>query len=219
VRSYGQFCGVARALDEIGDRWSLLIIRELAIRDCRFTDLLDGLPGIATNLLSDRLRDLQAREIIDREGPAPPVSTPLYTLTPRGRQLLPVLRELARWAMPLMAPGQGDDHARGHWLVLAVEAIFAGASLAGPEPLTVEIETEGETLSLVADSAGVHARAGSADAPAARLSGPAEAIVAALVGADHPELVIEGDRPSIRRLHSAASAARELASDVLSSPN
>jgi DNA-binding HxlR family transcriptional regulator len=84
MRSYGQFCGVARALDVVGDRWSLLVMRELLLRDCRFTDLRDGLPGIATNLLTQRLRDLEAEGLLERVEAPPPVATTLYRATPQN---------------------------------------------------------------------------------------------------------------------------------------
>ena len=76
MRSYGQYCSIAKALDVVGDRWTLLIVRELLIRGaCRYTDLKDGLPGIATNLLADRLRELESAGLIRREEAPPPVAT------------------------------------------------------------------------------------------------------------------------------------------------
>ena len=85
MRSYGQFCGLAKALDVIGDRWTLLIVRELLIRGaCRYTDLRNGLPGIATNLLAERLRELEEAGVIEREEAPPPIATTLFRLTPRG---------------------------------------------------------------------------------------------------------------------------------------
>ena len=106
MRSYGEFCAVARALDVIGDRWTLLIVRELLLRPCRYTDLRDGLPGIATNLLAERLRELEAANVVEREDPEPPVATTLYRLTERGEQLRPVIQQLLRWGAPL----GGGDH-------------------------------------------------------------------------------------------------------------
>jgi DNA-binding HxlR family transcriptional regulator len=91
VRHYGQYCALARALDVVGDRWTLLIIRELSIRPCRYTDLRDGLPGIATNLLADRLKSLEAAGVIASEAAPPPVATTLYRLTDRGMALLPAM--------------------------------------------------------------------------------------------------------------------------------
>ena len=73
MRSYGQYCSVAKALDVVGDRWTLLIIRELLLQGpCRYTDLRNGLPGIATNLLSDRLRELEAADLVRRLATVPP---------------------------------------------------------------------------------------------------------------------------------------------------
>src|SRR6266481_3000280 len=104
MRSYGQYCSIAKALDVIGDRWTLLIIRELLIRGaCRYTDLRNGLPGIATNLLVDRLRELEQAGIVSREDAPPPVATALFQLTDRGRQLETVLMEIGRWGGPLLA--------------------------------------------------------------------------------------------------------------------
>ena len=86
MRSYGQYCALAKALDVLGDRWTLLIVRELMLAGpSRYTDLRNGLPGIATNLLSDRLRELEAAGVVAREQAPPPVATTLFSLTaPRG---------------------------------------------------------------------------------------------------------------------------------------
>src|SRR5436190_22444590 len=98
MRSYGQYCAVAKALDVVGDRWTLLIVRELMIGGpSRYTDLQNGLPGIATNLLADRLRDLEKAGIVLRETAPPPVATSVFSLTARGQALWPVLAELGRW--------------------------------------------------------------------------------------------------------------------------
>src|SRR6516165_9273623 len=110
MRTYGQYCAVAKALDVIGDRWSLLIVRELMLLGaCRYTDLLNGLPGIATNLLADRLRHLESAGVISREAAPPPVATTLFHLTARGEALLPVIRELGRWGAPLLGDAGEDD--------------------------------------------------------------------------------------------------------------
>ena len=96
-------CPVANALDVIGQRWTLLIVHELLTREaCRYTDLRAGLPGIATNLLATRLREMQEAGIVEREEAPPPIARTLYRLTPRGRALQPVLEELERWGVPLM---------------------------------------------------------------------------------------------------------------------
>ena len=87
MRSYGQHCALAKALDLVGDRWTLLIVRELLIhRACRYTDLQQGLPGIATNLLADRLSAMESAGLLFREDAPPPVATTLFRLTSRGEQ-------------------------------------------------------------------------------------------------------------------------------------
>src|SRR5690349_2935803 len=103
MRSYGEYCSVAKALDVVGDRWTMLIIRELLIRGaCRYTDLKNGLPGIATNLLSERLRELEAAGLVLREEAPPPVATALFHLTEEGQGLEPVMRALGWWGVRYM---------------------------------------------------------------------------------------------------------------------
>src|SRR6185312_2867789 len=126
MRSYGQYCALARALDLIGDRWTLLIVRELYLRGpSRYTDLRNGLPGVATNLLADRLRDLEAAGLVAREEAPPPVATTLFRLTGRGEGLKPVLDELMRWGLPLMAEQREEDAVRSHWLAGAIEVMLS----------------------------------------------------------------------------------------------
>ena len=118
MRSYGQFCALARSLDVVGDRWTLLIVRELLLRPCRYTDLRDGLPGIATNLLADRLRGLERAGVVQRESAPPPVARDLFSLTARGAALEPVLLELGRWGGPLLGDPKKGEAFREHWLKL-----------------------------------------------------------------------------------------------------
>lgn len=128
TRAYDQYCAVARGLDVVGDRWTLLIVRELLTGPKRYRDLAEGLPGIATNLLADRLRTLTAAGVIARApGPGPERGRP-YELTTWGRELEPVLLGLARWAAPLLgAPRPGDTY-RLSWLLLTLQARFDPAA-------------------------------------------------------------------------------------------
>jgi len=123
MRSYGQYCGLARSLEVIGDRWNLLIVRELLVAPARYRDLIDGLPGIATNLLADRLRDLEASGVVERrlagEG-----SVVEYALTPWGAELRQPIESLIRWSTPLMLRGPDGDSFRLEWLTLAVPALL-----------------------------------------------------------------------------------------------
>jgi len=112
VRYDEQYCPIARALDVLGDRWTLLILRELNISDQRFTDLRHHLPGIAPTVLTQRLRTMAEQELVGtKELPAPAART-VYTLLPRGRSAIPVLTALARWGMPLLEEPPEDEPMR-----------------------------------------------------------------------------------------------------------
>jgi DNA-binding HxlR family transcriptional regulator len=107
-RTYGQYCPIARSLDLLGERWTLLIVRDLLTGPQRFSDLLDHLPGMWANLLAPRLRDLEAAGIVERRELPPPAARTVYDLTARGRALAPVLYELARFGfMQLDDPPAG----------------------------------------------------------------------------------------------------------------
>ena len=120
MKRYGQYCPVAHALDQIGDRWALLIVRELMLGQRRFTDLSEALPGIGSNILTARLRSLDTAGIVRRTKLPPPLGVTVYELTPDGRALEPVLVSLAQWgAQTLGAPNAGDC-----WSMYAVHARF-----------------------------------------------------------------------------------------------
>src|ERR1700761_1032227 len=96
-RDFGQYCGLARALELVGERWTLLIIRELLTHTCRYTDLLEDLPGIPTNVLASRLKELEEAGIAERRLAPAPGRGVVYGLTADGQQLEPVVLALARW--------------------------------------------------------------------------------------------------------------------------
>ncbi|PKV93706.1 HxlR family transcriptional regulator [Amycolatopsis echigonensis] len=123
MRSYGQYCGLARSLEIVGDRWNLLIVRQLLLGPARYRDLIDGLPGIATNLLADRLRDLEAAGVVERRlaGKGNAVE---YALTSWGAELREPIESLIRWSTPLMIRGPEGDSFRPEWLALAVPALL-----------------------------------------------------------------------------------------------
>jgi DNA-binding HxlR family transcriptional regulator len=102
----------------VGDRWNLLIVRQLLLAPARYRELLDGLPGVATNLLTDRLRDLQTAGVVERRL-AEESNAIVYALTPWGAELREPIEGLARWSTPLMTSGPGGDRFRTEWLVLA----------------------------------------------------------------------------------------------------
>lgn len=120
AKSYEQYCTIATALDLIGDRWSLLVLRELAFGDQRFTDLKKALPGVATNLLTDRLRSLEDDGLIERRELPAPASRTVYGLTRAGTRVRPVLRAVAQFGMPYLPPPEEGT-------IRPVMAVFGGA--------------------------------------------------------------------------------------------
>jgi DNA-binding HxlR family transcriptional regulator len=150
-RSYGQYCGLARALDVVGDRWNLLIVRQLLVAPARYRELRDGLPGMATNLLADRLRDLETVGVIERRL-AEEGNAIAYALTPWGAELREPVESLIRWSTPLMTSGPGGDHFRTEWLVVALRALLAGRK--APRSSTVGIAVDDQLLQLRATRSG-----------------------------------------------------------------
>jgi DNA-binding HxlR family transcriptional regulator len=146
VKSYQQYCAVARALDVVGDRWVLLIVRELmAFGPSRFSDLQRGLPGIASNLLAERLRSMETADLIERHEAPAPIGSQVYQLTARGRELEDVLRALTRWGMATMPTGPTDhDAVQPQWT-----ALLAGFTVSEQVPddteLVLGIETSSES--------------------------------------------------------------------------
>ncbi len=214
MRSYSQYCSFAKALDVIGDRWTLLIIRELLlVGPSRYTDLRNGLPGIATNLLSERLRDLEAAGVLAREDAPPPVASTLFTLTPRGEALRPVLDELGLWGIPYMVEGPApEDVFRGRWLAWPAELFLTDLEPDGP-PVSIELRVEGDSVVLEAAGGEVRVRPGSAERPDAVISGAPHEILGLLSGhldADEARrrgVRIEGEASLLERLRPARPRA------------
>ena len=216
VRSYRQYCALARALDLVGDRWSLLIVRELMIRDaCRYTDLLNGLPGIATNLLADRLRWLERVGVLEREDAPPPVATTLFRLTPRGRELEPVLFELIRWGGELMIPGPVEGDAfLSHWLIPPVRVYLADQDPDGPR-VAIELRADDlDPLTIEAERGRLTTRPGAAEDPDMTLTGTAHIILGVLSGmldldtAQSLGLRCDGDPQTLARVQRGADGSR-----------
>jgi DNA-binding HxlR family transcriptional regulator len=124
VKSYGQWCSLATALDVVGERWSLLIVRELFDSPKRYTDLRDGIPGIATDVLASRLRDLEDNGIVAKRELPPPAASKVYELTPLGVGLGPTMTELMKWGSQLLGPKTPDLEFRPHWLVLGLKGML-----------------------------------------------------------------------------------------------
>ena len=207
MRSYDEYCAIAKSLDVVGDRWTLLIVRELLLRGAsRYTDVRNGLPGIATNLLAERLRELEQADLVRREDAPPPIATAVFTLTDRGRALVPVLDELGRWGIPYMVAGPAPDDAfRAHWLAWPARIFLSDHDPGGP-PLRIGLHLEGDDAVLESNHGEITVRAGRASDAAAVLSGPAYAILGVLTGRADLEraadlgLTHSGDVQALRRL-------------------
>ena len=125
AKRYDQYCAIAHALELVGERWSLLIVRELLTGPKRYTDLAGSLPRIGTNVLAARLKELEAGGILTKRRLPPPTPAQVYELTPYGESLRPVMRELALWGiLSLGAPEDDDEFAPG-WLQGALDTVFA----------------------------------------------------------------------------------------------
>src|SRR4051812_1436259 len=206
MRTYGQYCGLAKALDVIGDRWSMLIVRELLLREaCRYTDLRQGLPGIATNLLADRLRELERVGVVAREEAPAPVATTLFRLTDRGRELEPALYALGRWGVPFLADAPEADEFRSHWLALPVTLGMADSS-PGEPPVAIEVRVDDQPVVIETGDGAGRTRPRPAEDPDGVLSGPPRPTIAVLIGrldldeARAEGVEYEGDREALRRL-------------------
>jgi DNA-binding HxlR family transcriptional regulator len=162
-RRYGDPCGVARSLNVLGDRWALLVIRDLLLGPKRFTDLLEGLPGASPNMITQRLSDLTGAGVVRRRKLPAPAQAWVYELTGRGRDLRPVLLHLGRWGSSL--PYQSDRRVLGHdSLVLGLEATWdtgRAASLNG----TYELWIDHEAFTLSVEGTALSATRGPATRP------------------------------------------------------
>ncbi|MBO4254052.1 winged helix-turn-helix transcriptional regulator [Streptomyces griseorubiginosus] len=128
-RSYDQYCSAARALDLVGDRWTLLIVRELLAGPRRYTDLHADLPGVSTDVLASRLKDMERDGLTSRRRLPPPGAAYVYELTARGRELLPVLQALSLWGQEELGDRRPTDALRAHWFALPLLRALEGEGL------------------------------------------------------------------------------------------
>jgi DNA-binding HxlR family transcriptional regulator len=161
VKRYGQRCSLARALDLVGERWSLLVVRELGLGPRRYTDLLDGLPGIPTNTLATRLKDLQDAGILTRRTLPAPMAVAVYELTAAGRALGPALSELRNWGARYGSTPTGTDAMRPGWALMSA----AARPTAMPAGRTCELRVGSEAFQLSRGEAGLSVRSGPAGTP------------------------------------------------------
>jgi DNA-binding HxlR family transcriptional regulator len=141
AKRFDQYCPVAHALCLVGERWSLLVVRELLRGPRRYTDLLEGLPGIGTNILASRLRDLEGADVVRKRRLPPPAASTVYELTEYGQELEEAVYALARWGARSLGPPPADEDLYPEWGVNAFLALYdplAGAGVSGIYVLRVD---------------------------------------------------------------------------------
>lgn len=192
VRSYRQACGLARALDVLGERWTILVLRELAMGPRRYKDLLESLTGIGTNLLAARLKTLETAGVIAPVVLPPPASVRAYELTAFGEQLRPILSQLAVWGLHLAMPADDEVESRASWTMMAMAAVADPGKVAALNA-AVELRVGDEMMWVRADQTGLQLRSG-----------------AAAVG---PDLVIETDVQTFSALSEGSLSPTQAAKD------
>jgi DNA-binding HxlR family transcriptional regulator len=202
VRSYRDPCGVARALDVVGERWALLVVRELLLGPKRFTDLAAALPGLSQNVLSQRLRELEDAGVVERARLGPPAGSRVYRLTGWGAELEPVLLALGGWGARAPLPSGPGAELSVDALALALRTTF-DAGIAGDLRVSGTIRLGDDVLGVDVRDGRFQLARGPHDAPDAVLTtdaGTLRAIVFAGRPVAEADLVIEGDRPAALRL-------------------
>jgi DNA-binding HxlR family transcriptional regulator len=199
-KTYDQYCPIAHALDLVGDRWSLLIVRELSSGPRRYTDLLEGLGGCSTNMLAARLRDLEDGAVVARRRLAPPASANVYELTEAGHGLKSVLRSLAQWGARTLGPPPEGAVLPPGWLLRALETAVAPVAPGGRFQFAC-----GEERAALIDA---RAMAGDTHDADASLEADVRAMHRFLVDGDLSGLRVTGSRAAARRLAGAVAGSR-----------
>jgi DNA-binding HxlR family transcriptional regulator len=197
AKRYDQYCPIAHALELVGERWSLLIVRELLNGPKRYTDLAGALPGIGTNVLAARLKDLEGCGVIAKRRLPPPTPAQVYELTPYGAGLKAVVRELALWGVRSLGAPEDDDQLAPDWLEHALDTVFAPMA----PPGTFEFRIGDEVASLV----DAEARPGPADDPDVVLEADTRSFYDLFVERRWDGVSVTGDRELLERLLDAVS--------------
>jgi DNA-binding HxlR family transcriptional regulator len=197
ARRYDDPCGIARALDVVGDRWALLVVRELIFGPKRFSQLRDGLHGISPNVLSQRLRDLEDGGIVRRDALDPPAAVAVYELTPRGLALEPILLELGRWGSREPMPVAGQLSASA--VLLALKTVFDPA--AADNEAIVALRIDGDWFGLTVASGSIDIAHGRTGHPAVTMETDAATLRSVAFGREpvsaaerDGRLIVRGDR-------------------------
>lgn len=208
TRSYGDACPISRALDLIGERWALLVVRELLFGAQRFADLRRALPGASTNMLTDRLRELEAHGVVHRRRLPPPASCSVYELTDRGRELEPVLDTLGIWGSAEPRPPNSSLTATSVLLFLRGSA----RAHHNPPTETYRVQLDDRTWTVSSQDGRLEIKAGDTTAPAATLCTDSETLNTLLLNPSGLDAAIatgavqvEGHLAALRRLLEIAS--------------
>ena len=209
-RTYDQYCPVARALELVGERWTLLVARELLLGPRRFTDLMTGLPGISANVLAGRLKDLEEQGMVARRTLAPPAASAVYELTPEAAGLVSVLAAMAEWGMTMLGEPRAHDEVRGEWIVLGLAVTAPAPDVA--DGATYELHIDGEVLHVQVRDGNLQPHQGPADDPDAVLTMDATALADVSAGRLDVDdalaagrVTVEGDEDAARRLLTSFS--------------
>jgi DNA-binding HxlR family transcriptional regulator len=205
-KRYDQYCPVAHALDLVGDRWALLVVRELMHGPKRYTDLAEHLPGIGTNILAARLRDLEAAGIVAKRNLPPPTPVRVYELTAYGRELRNVMRELALWGARSLGPPTADDELFPGWLENALDVVLAPNA----PPGRFEFRIGDEVASLIDGEV----QPGSIENPDVVVEGDPEGVYYMFVDRRLDLVKVDGDRKLLEKLIEVAPEPVELAASA-----
>lgn len=205
-RSYNQYCGLAYALDIVGERWTLLIIRELIPGPRRFKDLMDGLPEISTNLLSERLKSLEQQGLLCRRVLPPPAGSTVYELTPLGQALEKTLLELGKWGSQFVPPSpEGASVLRLGSYALTLKTFFQPEKAQGINE-TYELHVDNEVLQVQIKEGEVDVHQGGSGKADMILHAHMPVYLGLLIGQIEPEEAIskglvrvEGDPTALNR--------------------
>jgi DNA-binding HxlR family transcriptional regulator len=200
-RSYDQFCGIARALDLVGERWALLVIRDLVLGPKRFTDLRRGLPGIGTNVLAARLKELERAGVVQRRTLPPPAASAVYELTDYGRELEGPLLALGRWGAKSLDRPDAGESLRSEWLAVALKAFFRPEA-ASDLQATLELRFEDGTFLARIDRGSLVVEPDPSNGADLVVTTEVETLIGFLAGAEVPTAALapEGDEALLERL-------------------
>ena len=213
-RTYREYCAIARSLDLLGQRWTLLIVRDLFLGPQRYTDLHAGLPGIATDMLTARLRTLEAEGLVRRRELPPPAPATVYELTNEGRRLGPLIRALGEVGLTLLDTPAPDEPINASPVVMSLNLTFRAEEL--PELTeTYGLELDGTPFTVSVDRGTVTTERGAPAAPVATFRTDPRTLVGLIRGDTSSQAAltdrvveVDGDRAALDRFAVAFLADR-----------